>query len=57
MAREGQGKSGSYRTIVARPLKLMITNKGNDLSPLEAIHQTVSGLYDAGIIDGETMRT
>lgn len=35
----------------------MIKIKVNDLSPLEAIHQTASGLYDAGIIDGETMRT
>ena len=33
------------------------TNKTTKLSPLEAIHQTANGLYDAGIIDGETMRT
>jgi putative transcriptional regulator len=28
-----------------------------DLSPIDAIHQTARGLYDAGVIDGKTMRT
>jgi putative transcriptional regulator len=35
---------------------MMMSNKVKALSPLEAIHQTASGLYDAGIFDGETMR-
>ena len=34
----------------------MAKNDFEELSPLEAIHQTASGLYDSGIIDGKTMR-
>ncbi len=34
----------------------MIKNDFKELSPIDAIHQTASGLYDAGVIDGKTMR-
>lgn len=27
-----------------------------ELSPLEAMHQTVTGLYDAGVVDAQTLR-
>ena len=30
--------------------------KFKELSPIDAVHQTASGLYDAGVIDGKTMR-
>lgn len=32
------------------------TNKFEYLSPLEAIHESAHGLYDAGVIDATTMR-
>ncbi len=28
----------------------------NALTPLEAVHQSATGLYNAGVIDGQTMR-
>lgn len=31
-------------------------NDFKELSPIDAIHNTASGLYDAGVIDGKTMR-
>lgn len=31
-------------------------NKFEYLSPLEAIHESAHGLYDAGVIDATTMR-
>lgn len=34
----------------------MVKNDFKELAPLEAIHQTATGLYDCGVLDGKTMR-
>lgn len=31
-------------------------DKHHDLSPLEAVHKTAKGLYDAGVVDAKTLR-
>jgi len=40
----------------AKKKKAKAKNKFEYLSPLEAVHESAHGLYDAGVIDATTMR-
>ena len=42
--------------MTVKKKKMKTKNKFEYLSPLEAVHQSAHGLYDAGVIDATTMR-